>query len=171
MFKHLHLGRPLAATLVFSGWVVLQGPGPLMAQPAAAVPAQQHALRAARQACNDQYPEQIGSYVLHARCVDGAINRLWLPYARDRDLVRLQQAARVALSARVDRHEITPEDAAVQMAEVDSRVADIAHKRAIDERAAAAQSLAAFSGWLSATQLPRSIRCFKAGAITNCTTN
>lgn len=170
MFKPLRLGRPLAATLVFSGCVVLQDSGPLMAQPGATVPAQQQALRAARQACNAQYPEQIGSYVLHARCVV-AINRLWLRYARDPDLVRLQQAARMALSARVDRLEIAPDDAALQMAEVDSRVADIARQRAIDNRAAAAQSLAAFRGWLSATQMPRSIRCFKTGGITNCTTN
>lgn len=171
VFKHLRLGRPLAAALAFSGCVVLQDSGPLMAQPGAAVPAQQQALRAARQACNAQYPEQIGSYVLHARCVDEAINRLWLRDVRDPDLVRLQQAARMALSARVDRHEVAAEEAALQMAEVDSRVAEVAHQRAIDNRAAAAQSLAAFRGWLSATQMPRNIRCFKTGAITNCTTN
>jgi hypothetical protein len=69
------------------------------------------------------------------------------------------------------------------MAKVDSRVADIARQRddrsalantrqrAIDNRTAAAQSLAAFSGWLFAKQTPRSIQCFKTGAITNCTTN
>jgi hypothetical protein len=74
----------------------------------------------------------------------------------DPDLVRLQQAARMALLARVDRDEISPEDVALQMAKVDSgsRISPITARSIIAQR-----------------RLNPSPRLAKTGAITNCTTN
>ena len=73
-------------------------------------------LRAARQACDAQYPRQVGQYVAHARCVNEAIDRIALPISEHPDLVKRQQATRMELSIRVDRREISPEDAALVMA-------------------------------------------------------
>ena len=86
-------------------------------------------LRAARQACEAQYPRQVGQYVAHARCVNEAIDRIALPISEHPDLVKRQQATRMELSIRVDRREISPEDAALVMARSDTEAADMAHQR------------------------------------------
>jgi hypothetical protein len=86
-------------------------------------------LRAARQACDAQYPRQVGQYEAHARCVNEAIDQIALPLSEYPDLVKGQQATRMELSIRVDRGEISPEDAALVMARADTEAADMAHRR------------------------------------------
>jgi N-formylglutamate amidohydrolase len=127
------------------------------------------ALAAARQQCDTTYPKIIGLYGSHAKCLNGAIERIALPTSRNPDLVKLQEAARVVLSTKIDRKEMSPEDAGLQMAELDTRVASIAHSRLIEDKNAAANELATTSTWLAAFQqsLPRTTSCMGNGSV-NC---
>ena len=75
-----------------------------------------------RQACNRSYPAQPGGYVAHAQCVNDAIERDAIPFARYPDLVRLQEQLRLKYSAQVDRGQISPHQAERKMAEVDNIV-------------------------------------------------
>jgi len=87
------------------------------------------ALAAARQACNQQYPRRIGNYLPHAVCVNDAIERLAIPTARYRDLVRLQENARISLSEKIDTREISVRTGERQMKRVDTLVAEAARDR------------------------------------------
>src|SRR5258708_1428134 len=52
-------------------------------------------LNADRQACNRAYPPKLGNYLPHAQCVNEAVERDAIPFARHPDLVRLQEQLRV----------------------------------------------------------------------------
>jgi hypothetical protein len=84
------------------------------------------AFAATRQACNHQYLRRIGNYLPHAVCVNDAIERLAIPTARYRDLVRLQEDARVSLSEKIDTKAISVRMGERQMRQVDALVAQAA---------------------------------------------
>jgi hypothetical protein len=86
-------------------------------------------LRSARQACNAEYPERIGNYLPHARCVNAAIETYAMPTAQHPDLVHLQAEVRERLSERIDRGIITPRTGERQMHEADAHVADAERDR------------------------------------------
>jgi hypothetical protein len=93
----------------FQAWVPVLGtvPGNLVAD---------------RQACNSSYPAQVGDYLAHAQCVNAAVERDAIPYARYPDLVRLQEQLRVKYSALIDRGALPPGEGERRMAEADEIV-------------------------------------------------
>src|SRR5438046_9342839 len=64
-------------------------------------------LKAAREACNRDYPARVGNYLPHARCVNAAIESYALPTARHPDLVRLQAEIRAPLSEQIDHRRLS----------------------------------------------------------------
>jgi hypothetical protein len=94
----------------------IEGPSPIPPQIARAD------LQSARLACNETYPPRIGSYVAHANCVNAAIERFAVPSARYPDLLRLQEEARVQISARIDGRAISPHVGDQQMTEADRAI-------------------------------------------------
>jgi len=94
-------------------------------------------LKSARLACNEQYPEKVGNYVPHARCVNAAIETYALPGARHPDLVRLQEEARVSISEQIDRRRISPQTGTKRMREVDALITRAERDRDAGNMAAA----------------------------------
>jgi hypothetical protein len=121
------------------------------------------AIKAARGQCDAQYPKEPGFYGAHAKCVNAAIDRVALPLSRNPDLIKLQEAFRSALSAKIDRGEMLIEDAQLQMAEADLRIAEIERSRRLADQTAAANSLAAFTNFMAAMQASS-----RTAVITNC---
>jgi hypothetical protein len=98
-------------------------------------------LQDARLSCNRQYPQQIGSYLPHAQCVNAAVETYAVPTARYPDLVRLQEEARSKLSQAVDQHQISERKGARRMAQIDRLVAQATHDRDAGDTAAAERRL------------------------------
>jgi hypothetical protein len=99
-------------------------------------------LQVARAACDAQYPSRVGVYVAHAKCVNDAIDRFAISRSPYPDLVRLQQAMRLSLSARVDRGEMSPEDAQLAMARSDAEITNTAMSRNATKDAATTNAIA-----------------------------
>src|ERR1041384_8805775 len=76
-------------------------------------------LRAAREACNRDYPARLGNYLPHARCVNAAIETYALPTAPHPDLIRLQAEIRASLSEKIDRRRLSVQAGERRMAEAD----------------------------------------------------
>jgi hypothetical protein len=106
--------RLLAAGL---GCALLAGCAPQFAGPPG------EALKSARLACNTEYPQRVGNYLRHARCVNDAIEQYAVPTAHHPDLVRLQADVREHLSAKIDRRAISPQTGEKHMHEADALVA------------------------------------------------
>jgi hypothetical protein len=110
------------------------------AKPAQPSPDNTSALAAARQACATQYPAKVGTFLARATCVNDAIDRIALPNAPNPDLIRLQESARIALSTKLDDRTISQKAAEATMADIDAKVTNIEHYRAVsDQNAAASQ--------------------------------
>jgi hypothetical protein len=105
-------------------------------------------LQSAREACNRAYPPRIGNYLLHADCVNAAVERYALPTARHPDLIRLQEEVRSALSDKVDRRRIGVRDGEQRMAEADRLITAAERDRDAGNNAAAARRLATVEGML-----------------------
>jgi len=95
-------------------------------------------LKAAREACNRDYPARLGNYLPHARCVNAAIESYALPTARHPDLIRLQAEIRASLSEKIER----------RMAEADRLVAAAQHDREAGNEKAASRRIAAIEQML-----------------------
>jgi hypothetical protein len=91
-------------------------------------------LVADREACNRQYPPHIGNYLPHAQCVNAAVDRDAIPFARYPDLVRLQEQLRVKYSAMIDRGALSPRDGGQKMTEADNLVDAAIHDRDVGRR-------------------------------------
>ena len=94
-------------------------------------------LAADRRACDQSYPRGVGSYLPHAQCVNAAIERDAIPFARYPDLVRLQEQLRVKYSAQIDRGALSPRDGERRMAEADQLVTATTHDRDVGRDAVA----------------------------------
>jgi hypothetical protein len=79
-------------------------------------------LAADRAACAKQYPRQIGNYLAHAQCVNAAVERDAIPFARYPDLVRLQERLRVKYSGLIDQRVLSVREGERKMAEADELV-------------------------------------------------
>jgi hypothetical protein len=79
-------------------------------------------LAADRAACAKQYPQQIGNYIAHAQCVNAAVERDAIPFARYPELVRLQEQLRLKYSTAIDAGVLSPQAGARKMAEADALV-------------------------------------------------
>lgn len=82
-----------------------------------------------RRACDHAYPPHPGGYVAHAQCVNAAVERDAIPYARYPDLVRMQEQLRLKYSAQIDRGAISPHDGERKMAEADALVDSATRER------------------------------------------
>jgi hypothetical protein len=79
-------------------------------------------LTADRQACNKTYPPRLGNYLPHAQCVNAAVERDAIPFARYPDIVRLQEQLRLKYSAQIDQQVIAPREGERKMATADELV-------------------------------------------------
>jgi hypothetical protein len=79
-------------------------------------------LAAEREACNKQFPPHIGNYLPHAECVNAAVERDAIPFARYPDLVRLQERLRVKYSGLIDQRALSPREGEHKMVEADDLV-------------------------------------------------
>ena len=86
------------------------------------IPATPGNLSADRQACNEAYPPHVGNYLPHADCVNQAVERDAIPFARYPDLVRLQERLRTKYSAMIDRRALSPREGEHKMVEADEMV-------------------------------------------------
>src|ERR1051325_5262911 len=80
-------------------------------------------LKAARGACNRDYPARLGNYLPHAPCVNAAIETYALPPAPHPDLIRLQAEIRASLSEKIDRRRLSVQAGERRMAEGDRLLA------------------------------------------------
>jgi len=90
-----------------------------------------------RQVCNHAYPPHAGNYLPHAQCVNEAVERDAIPFARYLDLVRLQEQLRVKYSALIDRGALSPREGERKMTEADEVVNAAIHDRDTGRREAA----------------------------------
>jgi hypothetical protein len=111
-------------------------------------PPAQGGLAGARLACNAQYPQKRGNYLPHAECVNAAVERYALPSAHHPDLVRLQEAARVHFSLKIDRGEITLRGGERGMRKADALTAEAGRDRDAGEADAARQKILAIEAML-----------------------
>jgi len=114
-------------------------------------------LAAARRACAAQYPAAVGTFLARATCINEAIDQIALPSAANPDLVQLQESARIALSTKLDDGTISQKTAEATMAEIDAKVANIEHSRAVSDQKAAASQLDVLSTLVTSTNNPRDI--------------
>jgi len=105
-------------------------------------------LRAAREACNRDYPARLGNYLPHARCVNAAIETYALPTAPHPDLIRLQAEIRASLSEKIDRRRLSVQAGERRMAEADRLVAAAQHDREAGNEKAASRRIAAIEQML-----------------------
>ena len=96
-------------------------------------------LQSARAACNEAYPQRVGNYLPHARCVNAAVEAYALPSAQNPDLMRLQAQVRESLSERIDRRRLGVEAGERRMAEADRLIAEAERERAAGHETAAAR--------------------------------
>src|SRR5437763_856945 len=99
-------------------------------------------LKAAREACNRDYPARLGNYLPHARCVNAAIESYALPTARHPDLIRLQAEIRASLSEKIDHRRLSVQAGERRMAEADRLVAAAQHDREAGNEKAASRRIA-----------------------------
>ena len=86
-------------------------------------------LAADRASCNREYPQHIGNYLAHAQCVNAAVERDAIPFARYPDLVRLQEGLRIKYSSLIDQRVLSPRAGERKMAEADELVNAAIHDR------------------------------------------
>jgi hypothetical protein len=96
-------------------------------------------LSADRRACNNAYPPRVGNYLPHAECVNAAVERDAIPFARYPDLVRLQEQLRRKYSAQIDGGVLTAKVGVRKMAQVDNTVTAAEHDRDTGRAVAADQ--------------------------------
>jgi len=118
---------------------------PFQLQPAPPVAAGPGDLATARAACDQQFPQRIGNYLAHARCVNTAVDRFVLPTTRYPDLIGMQQKMRMSLSARIDRRTISEQAASARMDQADALVAQVHRERDAGDQTAAARDQAALN--------------------------
>ena len=111
--------RSLAVMLLCVGVAGCAVPSPFPVPNLGAPPGD---LTADRQACNKAYPPHIGNYLPHAQCVNEAVERDAIPFARHPDLMRMQEQLRVKYSALIDRGALSPREGEHKMIQADELV-------------------------------------------------
>lgn len=111
--------RLLTIGLVCGALAACEAPSPFAVP---ALPGPPGNLAADREACNTQFPPHIGNYLAHAQCVNAAVERDAIPFARYPDLVRLQERLRVKYSGLIDQRALSPREGERRMTEADDLV-------------------------------------------------
>lgn len=91
-------------------------------------------LVADRAACSKEYPRHVGNYLAHARCVNAAVERDAVPFARYTDLVRLQERLRIKYSGLIDQGVLSPREGERKMTEADELVNAATRDRNVGRR-------------------------------------
>jgi hypothetical protein len=136
--------RGLAVGLLCSGLAACSVPSPFAVP---TLPNPPGDLSADRQACNQQYPPRRGNYLPHAQCVNAAVERDAIPFARYPDIVRLQEQLRLKYSAQIDQQVISPREGERKMATADELVngairdRDTGRQEVADHRVARLQAM------------------------------
>jgi hypothetical protein len=94
-----------------------------------------------------------------AHCFERVEAQYVAPYARDKDLLALEQAQRGALAEKVDSGEMTAADAKAQLAGDISAATSESERRTTNRQIAAAAML---------SSIPTPVTCTTYGATTNC---
>jgi len=128
--------RSFAVMLMCLGLTGCELPNPFQGM-VPGVPSPPGNLAADREACNKQFPQHIGNYLPHARCVNAAIERDSIPFARYPDLVRLQEQLRIKYSAAIDSGTMSPAAADHKMKVADEIVGAAMHDRDIGRQSVA----------------------------------
>jgi hypothetical protein len=128
--------RTLAVGLICVGLAGCEVPSPFQGW-VPGLPTPPGNLAADREACNKQFPQHIGNYLPHAQCVNAAIERDSIPFARYPDLVRLQEQLRVKYSAETDNGTLSPQAAEHNMRLADEIVSAAMHDRDIGRQTVA----------------------------------
>lgn len=113
------------------------------------------ALRAETAAC-DQRPTLRGK----VECVNNAENQYLRPYVTHQDLLNLGQANRLSLAGKVERHEIRPDDAVLELAKVNSAITSELQRRNTSLRSVQAQEANAAANQAAAS---RTVTCTNLG--------
>jgi hypothetical protein len=121
--------------------------------------AQEHAraqaqLDAYKAACDSQWPRVVGNYSAHAQCVNDGLTLVGPRLGMHPDLLDILKAARLSLSAKVDRREIPPEDAELKFAQLKSELTSEQHRRDADRAARAAALLGAAGAVIQSASQP-----------------
>jgi hypothetical protein len=130
--------RLLTIGLVCSALAACEVPSPF-APPV--LPGPPGDLSADRASCTKQYPQHIGNYLAHAQCVNAAVERDAIPFARYPDLVRLQERLRAKYSGLIDQRVLSAREGERKMAEADELVNAAIHDRDVGRRDVAERRL------------------------------
>jgi len=126
--------RSLTIGLLCGALAACEIPSPF---PPPGLPSAPGDLAADRAKCNKDYPERIGNYLAHAQCVNAAVERDAIPFARYPDLVRLQEQLRIKYSTLIDQRALSPRDGERKMTEADELVSAAIHDRDVGRHAVA----------------------------------
>lgn len=126
--------RIFAIVLMCGGLAACAVPSPFPAPDLGAPPGN---LTADRKACNEAYPPHVGNYLAHAQCVNQAVERDAIPFARHPDIVRLQEQLRVKYSGAIDRGQLSPREGEHRMTQADELVNEAVRDRDTGRREAA----------------------------------
>lgn len=157
---------PFISALVLSSFVL----GSCAAQRAAE---RERAAREAIAGCNATFPTSVPRQnALRVQCLADAENRIYGPIYPYPDLLNLKHEYRLALAKKVDRDEMTAEDARLRFAEITTRIQNIYEQRRNARARADAETAQALYSGLALLQSSRPITtsCNRFGTTTNCST-
>jgi hypothetical protein len=123
------------------------------------------AFEAAVAQCRATTPARIGNYVPWARCVNAASERFSPSSDTAAPLIR---ATRLSLAAKVDRGELSPEDAGAELARVTFEARQEQARTGAAVAAGRGAALGGTASMLNAT-MPHQTNCFAAGPSISCT--
>lgn len=124
-------------------------------------------------ACQTAYPPNIPRQnVVRAQCLNDAEKKIYGPTYSFPDLLTLKHEYKLALARKIDKGEMSPEDARLQFAEVNTRIQTLFEARRNARAAADAQSARALYSGLALLQSSRPITttCNRFGLTTTCNT-
>jgi hypothetical protein len=114
--------------------------------------------------CRATTPARLGNYVPWARCVNAASEQFSPPADTAAPLIR---ATRLSLAAKVDRGELSPEDAGAELARVAFEARQEQARTGAAVAAGQGASQAGTAAMLRAT-MPHQANCFAAGPSLSC---
>jgi hypothetical protein len=153
------LPAALAVALLAGGSIILSG----CAQQQLAE--RKAAYDAAVVQCRATTPARVGNYVPWARCVNAASEQFSPPSDTAAPLIR---ATRLSLAAKVDRGELSAEDAGTQLARVTFEARQEQERTGAAVAAGHGAALAGSAAILNAT-MPHQTNCWAAGSSLSCT--
>jgi hypothetical protein len=75
-----------------------------------------------RAKCDQQFPRRAGSYLAHAQCVNTAVEKDAVPFARYLDLVKLEEQLRIKYATLIDQGALSLPEGERKITEADNLV-------------------------------------------------